>query len=147
MPNKSFGKHIEDGLTSLGNAFVEHSRDAKKWNDESRSLGLISTADKLRWLEAEAYRKTRVDKDITQELQLMEYLLKAQKYQNQLVEKNGESFANFIFLLARILIASSSAFLLWQGVIKPTDRTCFQFNKQSDYCQLIREKAYFFIGK
>lgn len=146
MSDKTFGQHIEDGLKSLGNSLLEYSRDTKKWNDESRTLGLISTADKLRWLEAEAYRKTRVDKDITQELQLMEFLHKTQKFQYQTAEKNGENLANLIYALGRLAVIFGSTFVIWQGLVV-TNKTCLQNQNSSDYCQLVRERVNFFISK
>ena len=144
--SKTFGQHIEDGFKSLGNSLLKHSRDTKKWNDESRSLGLISTTDKLRWLEAEAYRKTRVDKDISQELQLMEYLHKTQRFQHQTAEKNGENLADLIYAVSRLVVIFGSTFIIWQGSVV-TNKTCLQNQNSSDYCQLVREKVNFFISK
>lgn len=138
--------NIRKGLESLGNSLVEHAREKHKWNDESRSLGLISTTDKLRWLEAEAYRKTRVDKDISQELQLMEYLHKTQRFQHQTAEKNSENLADLIYAVGRLAVIFGSTFFIWQGLIV-TNKTCLQNQNSSDYCQLVRERVNFFISK
>lgn len=146
MSDKSFGQHVEDGLTSLGNSLEERAKSQKKWDEESRSLGLISTVDKLRWLEAEAYRKTRVDKPIDGELTLMEYLLKTQKYKNQLTEKSNEGLGEFIRLIVRVA-AGSAIFWGVSTIAIETEKICIQDNFKSDYCQIVREKTHFFTGK
>lgn len=147
MSDKSFGQHLEDGLTSLGNSLTERSENQKKWNDESRSLGLISTADKLRWLEAEAYRKTRVNKDITQELALIESLRETRKMENRQADRNGEATANGFRFLYSI---GAACFFTWAGIVaivEPTNKVCIQNNLKSDYCEQVRNIGEYFTGK
>jgi hypothetical protein len=146
MSDKTFAQHIEDGLKSLGTSMLERQKNTKQWDDESKALGLIKTADKSRLLEAEAYRKTRVGKDINQDLQLLEYLLKAQKYQNQLADLNARTFENILAFLLRGVIFSSFFASLWFGLLKPTNNNCLVNKVKSDYCQIVREKVYFFTG-
>lgn len=143
MSAKNFGQHLEIGLKAIAEALVQKAREKKRWDDESRSLGLISTDDKLRWLEAEAYRKTRVDKDITQELHLLEYLRQARKFEIEQEVIVGE--INLVFasqVLSTVIVTLAVYFL----VFLPTNKACFQESLSSEYCKIVKQKVEFFTG-
>lgn len=144
MSAKNIGHHLEVGLRAIGDALVQRARDKKQWDDESRSLGLISTTDKLRWLEAEAYRKTRVDKDVTQELNLLNYLRQARKFEIEEDAIIGE--ARFVFasqVLSFVVFTLTFHFFVYS----PTNKACFQQNLNSEYCKVVKDKTEFFTGK
>lgn len=109
--------------------------------------GLISTEQKLEILEIQAYVKTRADKDITQELVLMEYLLKVQKYKNQLTQKSNEGLGDFIYAVSRLAVIFGSSFVLWQGLLVPTNQACVQNKAKSTYCEQVRSIDEYFTGK
>lgn len=143
MSAKSFGHHIETGLKAVAEALVERARDKKRWDNESRSLGLISTTDKLRWLEAEAYRKTRVNKDVTQELRLLEYLRQAEK---QDIDKSAIVEEIKIVIASQLLRTVIAVLTVYFLVYFPTNKGCFQQNINSEYCKLVKHQTEFFTG-
>ena len=144
MSAKNFGRHLETGLKAIAEALVERAKDKKRWDDESRSLGLISTTDKLRWLEAEAYRKTRVDKDISQELRLLKYLRQARKFEIREDAIAGELKIVFASQVLSTVIATLAVYFL---VYFPTNKACFQENFNSEYCKIVKHNSEFFTGK
>lgn len=144
MSAKNFGHHLETGLKAIAEALVERAKDKKRWDDESRSLGLISTTDKLRWLEAEAYRKTRVDKDISQELSLLEYLRQTRKFEIEEDAIIGEARIVFASQVLGTVVATLAVYFL---VYLPTNKACFQQNLNSEYCKVVKQRTEFFTGK
>lgn len=56
---KSFGQHVEDGLTFLGDAHIK----GKDHELETLKLGLLTDEEKLRMLKQDLYRQARGDRD------------------------------------------------------------------------------------
>ncbi|MCV3214516.1 hypothetical protein OGM63_13505 [Plectonema radiosum NIES-515] len=133
-------QNLTDYYLKLTEATREHDR-------ESYQLGLIKTDEKLRILEQETYRKVRVGGDVTEELKMMEFLLKAVKYQNQLKEKSGYILTDNIRFFLQLILVGATCFSIGKFVVAPTKNHCLDNDLQSQYCQLIRDKAEFFSGK
>ena len=57
---KTFGTHIKDGLTGLGDGIHRAVMEAKDHELETIKLGLISDEDKLRMLKRDLYDAARV---------------------------------------------------------------------------------------
>ncbi len=56
---KTFGTHIEDGLTFMGNGIHRAVMEAKDHELETIKLGLISDGEKLRMLKRDLYEAAR----------------------------------------------------------------------------------------
>jgi hypothetical protein len=134
-------------LQNLTDSYLKLVESNRKHDRESYELGLIKSDEKLRMLEQDAYRKTRAGADASEELRLMEFLLKAVRYQNQLKEKSEDSLADVIRFLFQLFLIGITCFSIGKFVVAPTKFQCLDNDLQSPYCQLIRDKAEFFSGK
>lgn len=109
MSKKSFGEHIEDGLSLLGDGFSSFGeriykihRESREHNDESISLGLISDTDKLRMLKADLYRKARAEgnvKDLVSAITTIEASLYQQFQRDNTLEAVASRFITSLFLV------------------------------------------------
>jgi len=139
QPLKTLQK-LTDSYLKLTDSNREHDR-------ETYQLGLIKTDEKLRILEQETYRKVRCGGDVTEELKMMEFLLKAVKYQNQLKEKSGYMLTDSIRFFLQLILVGATCFSVGKFVVAPTKNQCLDNDSQSQYCQLIRDKIEYFTGK
>ncbi len=134
-------------LQKLVDFHTELTEANRKHDRETYQLGLIKTDEKLRILEQETYRKVRVGGDITEELKMMEFLLKAVRYQNQLKEKSEDRLSDTIRFFFQLFLIGITCFSLGKFVIAPTKNHCLDNDSQSEYCQLVREKIEYFTSK
>ncbi|MBD2608390.1 hypothetical protein H6G81_28700 [Scytonema hofmannii FACHB-248] len=134
-------------LQNLTDYYFRLAEESRNHDRETYQLGLIKSDEKLRMLEQDAYRKTRAGADASEELRLMEFLLKAVRYQNQLKEKSGDSLVDVIRFFWHLILIGSTCFAVGKFVVAPTKIQCLDNDLQSEYCQIIRDKVEYFRGK
>jgi hypothetical protein len=117
-------------------------------DNDSKPLDLITTsAEKLQLLERETYHKTLNGDDVTEELKMMEFLLKSVKYQNQLKEKSEDSLSDILRFFWYLILVGTTCFSVGKFVLVPTKTHCLDNDSTSQYCQSVREKLDYFSGK
>jgi len=134
-------------LQKLVDFHTELTEANRKHDRETYQLGLIKTDEKLRILEQETYRKVRVGGDITEELKMMEFLLKAVRYQNQLKEKSEDRLSDTIRFFLQLILVGATCFSVGKFVVAPTKFQCLDNDLQSPYCEFIKEQTGFFTPK
>jgi hypothetical protein len=134
-------------LQKLVDFHAKLTEQTREHDRETYQIGLIKSDEKLRILEQETYRKVRCGGDVTEELKMMEFLLKAVKYQNQLKDKATDILADNIRYFLQLILIGIACFSVGKFVVAPTKTQCLDNDLQSEYCQVIRDKVDFFTSK
>ncbi|MDF5716336.1 MAG: hypothetical protein PUP93_21265 [Rhizonema sp. NSF051] len=129
-PKKTFGQHLEDGLTFMGDGIYNAVKESKDHELQTIKLGFISDEEKLKMLKRQLYQSAmgRGDSEYITNLRsvittLSNQLENERNYQNTL-SYHIYGILNSAILLA-ILAASLSFPMAWGcGVAKNQSQAC-----------------------
>ena len=129
-PKKTFGQHLEDGLTFMGDGIYNAVKESKDHELETIKLGFISDEEKLRMLKRDLYEaaRSRANPEHIQNLRNAINII-SQQLETERTYRNSLGYQitgilNSIILLG-ILAASFSFPMAWGcGVIKSQSQAC-----------------------
>ena len=131
---KTFGEHVEDGLTFMGDGIYNAVKESKDHELETIKLGFISDEEKLRMLKRDLYESARgrANSEHIQNLRSAINTLSTQ-VENERTYRNSLGYQLTGILNSIILLSTLTAFFSF-----PATWTCNVFKNQSQACQVSR---------